>query len=347
MEHGALVTVIVPIYNVEPYLEQCVDSIRRQTMGELEIILIDDGSPDGCPQMCDRFAGEDERIRVFHQENAGVSAARNRGIDAASADWLMFVDSDDWLEPDAVKLLYEKAVDSGCDVICATYYENAPGKQEIFKLNPKEEGIRQIGRDSKYILDRILRSVNGAVNLRGPCMKLFRKSRVVDGRCRFPSGIRYGEDRIFNLQVLLNTRQIYVLNVPIYHYRKRRGSATGTVYESGLGTFHPYADETRRILESRRLLETYRAYYYYVLIAEVIRIAKLMSAEAKSWKDLRKPVLFLRQAVTWQECADALCTPETFGMMRSRRRFMCRLLRLRMYRTFAAVSFLNHLLSAE
>ncbi|MCM1224688.1 MAG: glycosyltransferase, partial [Lachnospiraceae bacterium] len=94
---SAKVSIIIPIYNVETYLERCVNSIRNQTLRELEIILIDDGSPDACPQMCDRYAAEDERIKVIHQPNAGVSVARNRGMDAATADWIMFVDPDDWL----------------------------------------------------------------------------------------------------------------------------------------------------------------------------------------------------------------------------------------------------------
>ena len=96
----AMVSIIVPIYNVEAYLKECIDSIRGQTMQEMDIILVDDGSPDSCPQICDQFAAEDKRIRVFHRENMGVSAARNFGMEQAEADWIMFVDPDDWLEKD-------------------------------------------------------------------------------------------------------------------------------------------------------------------------------------------------------------------------------------------------------
>ena len=101
----AMVSIIVPIYNVEAYLKECIDSIRGQTMQEMDIILVDDGSPDSCPQICDQFAAEDKRIRVFHRENMGVSAARNFGMEQAEADWIMFVDPDDWLEKDAVEVL--------------------------------------------------------------------------------------------------------------------------------------------------------------------------------------------------------------------------------------------------
>ena len=89
------ISVIIPVYNTEKYLKRCVDSVREQTYGNLEIILVDDGSPDGCPQMCDIFAAEDDRIKVIHKENAGVAAARNAGLDAAGGEYLAFVDSDD------------------------------------------------------------------------------------------------------------------------------------------------------------------------------------------------------------------------------------------------------------
>ena len=94
-----LISVIVPVYKVEPYLDRCVQSIVSQTYENLEIILIDDGSPDQCPAMCDSWAERDPRIRVIHKENGGVSSARNEGLKAATGTWLSFVDSDDWLHP--------------------------------------------------------------------------------------------------------------------------------------------------------------------------------------------------------------------------------------------------------
>ena len=101
---GELISVIIPIYNVEAYLDECVQSILSQTHKQLEIILVDDGSPDGCPAMCDAWAEKDSRIRVIHKENGGLSDARNVGIDAATGDYIAFVDSDDWIVPE----MYEK-----------------------------------------------------------------------------------------------------------------------------------------------------------------------------------------------------------------------------------------------
>ena len=104
MNEEPKVSVIVPIYNVEAYLPRCLDSLRRQTLSHIEIILIDDGSSDGCGEIAARYAREDGRFRVIHQANAGLSAARNRGIELASAPYLMFVDSDDWVEPDFCRI---------------------------------------------------------------------------------------------------------------------------------------------------------------------------------------------------------------------------------------------------
>ena len=97
------VTVIIPVYKVERYLDACVESVVRQSYADLEILLVDDGSPDRCPALCDAWAEKDPRIKVIHRENGGLSAARNSGIDAAMGEFLLFVDSDDLLEPDAVR----------------------------------------------------------------------------------------------------------------------------------------------------------------------------------------------------------------------------------------------------
>ena len=112
-----LVSVIVPNYNVERYVRKCLDSLRGQTLREIEVICIDDGSTDESGRIVDEYAKEDERLRVIHTENRGLSAARNRGIDEARADWLMFVDSDDWVDPDFCKVPYEAAIENQADLV--------------------------------------------------------------------------------------------------------------------------------------------------------------------------------------------------------------------------------------
>ena len=123
----SLLSVIVPIYNVEDYLNRCVDSIINQTYKNLEIILVDDGSPDNCPQMCDDYAKKDSRIRVVHKENGGLSDARNAGMKVATGEYVSFIDSDDYISLDFYETLFQTMVDNDSDIVeCSVvkFYEN-------------------------------------------------------------------------------------------------------------------------------------------------------------------------------------------------------------------------------
>lgn len=132
------ISIIVPIYNVEKYIRQCLDSIVNQTYRNLEIILVDDGSPDACGAVCDEYAKMDGRITVIHKENAGVGAARNDGIDRATGEWLMFVDPDDWLELDCCENAIKAAQKSDCDVI---YFQSDKRDKtgNLIQVRPKQE----------------------------------------------------------------------------------------------------------------------------------------------------------------------------------------------------------------
>ncbi|MBO7253358.1 MAG: glycosyltransferase family 2 protein [Oscillospiraceae bacterium] len=125
----AEISVIVPVYKVEAYLERCVSSILRQSFSDFELILVDDGSPDNCPQMCDAYALRDSRIHVIHQKNSGLSAARNAGIDwvqaHSSSNWIAFVDSDDWVHEDYLMLLYEAVRETGCQISCCGFVKTS------------------------------------------------------------------------------------------------------------------------------------------------------------------------------------------------------------------------------
>lgn len=120
-----MISIIVPVYKVEPYLRQCVDSILNQTYRDLEILLIDDGSPDCCGKICDEYEKKDKRVRVFHTENRGLSIARNLGLKETQGDYIGFVDSDDWIEPDMYEVLLKCLEETGADIcVCGYSYEN-------------------------------------------------------------------------------------------------------------------------------------------------------------------------------------------------------------------------------
>lgn len=159
-----LISIIVPVYNVKDYLEKCLQSICVQTYKNLEIILIDDGSSDGSGELCDLFAQRDGRIKVIHQTNAGQSAARNRGLAVAQGEFLGFVDSDDWIEPDMYEFLYHLLKANGADIsICSHYIETAV-KTRVkhssgqFSSFSREEAIRTLVEDKRirnYMWDKL------------------------------------------------------------------------------------------------------------------------------------------------------------------------------------------------
>lgn len=215
------ISVIVPIYNVEPHFEQCVNSIRNQTMGDIEIILVDDGSPDRCPQMCDEFAAQDSRIRVVHQENAGVSSARNRGMELAQADWIMFVDPDDWLENRAAEVLYQKAVETGCEIVCGSFYKNFPNNQVLIPVTLGGEKEYPVEQNLALLIGNIIgySSQRNASVLTTPWGKIYRLSYLKNHGICFPAGVRQGQDLVYNLYAVRYAKRIYIADFPVYHYR--------------------------------------------------------------------------------------------------------------------------------
>jgi len=236
------VSVIVPIYNVDTYLKPCIESISGQTMKEIEIILIDDGSSDCSPQICDQLAAEDSRIRVLHQENAGVSAARNLGIQLAQGEWIMFVDGDDWLDQNAIELLYEKSLTVSCEVVAASYYKNYMGRQEIHGPQIEESCVFPVNEYKMYLLGATLTEpffsprlfpdeMRNCPFLGSPVAKIYARHVVVDNRIIFPVEIKHSEDRMFNIAMIACSSQICVTTVPIYHYRARASSACNASLE--------------------------------------------------------------------------------------------------------------------
>lgn len=238
-----LVSVIVAIYNVEKFLGYCVESILGQSFKDIEIILVDDGSTDNSTAICDEYANKDSRVRVLHQQNQGVSVARNKGIEMSGADYVMFVDGDDWLEKDAVEFLYKKAVAAdGIDVVIGNYFEYKSGKEENVGEH-FQDGWEET-YDSQSCRKEILFSVLGGNSvselrasrflLPAPWAKLYSREMIERNAISFPVGVRLGEDRVFNLHVVQHARKIVAVNTPIYHYRKWDGS---TCSKARLGEF--------------------------------------------------------------------------------------------------------------
>lgn len=218
MEHRTI-SVIVPVYNVKPYLNTCLDSILAQTYEDLQIILVDDGSTDGSGSICHRYAARDKRIRVIHQKNLGVSAARNAGLAAATGAWIGWVDSDDRIEPEMFARLLEGALRENADIAICGRYQEYPDRQVPF--GPEAEGL--LTRDQGLLSLLEEKQMDNALY-----DKLYRRE-LFEG-IRFPEGRTY-EDLAVLYRVFEKADRILCLPQRLYHYRQR---PTGIIGNTGL-----------------------------------------------------------------------------------------------------------------
>lgn len=209
-----LISIIVPVYNVETYLEKCVNSIINQTYKNLEVILIDDGSTDSSGIICDEIARKDSRIKVIHKKNFGVSAARNLGLDNANGEYIGFVDSDDWIEPNMYELLYREIEENNSDIaICDVFLEKE--FIEVHKVISQNKNIFNKDEIFEMLLDN-----NGFNWL---CNKLFKKDLFND--VRIDPRIHMGEDILCVCQCISKGSTFTYISEPLYHYLIREDSA--------------------------------------------------------------------------------------------------------------------------
>ena len=204
------ISVIVPIYKVEKYIHRCIDSIINQTYKNLEIILVDDGSPDSCPRICDEYAKKDKRIKVIHKENGGLSDARNKGVDIATGDYIAFVDSDDYIHPNMYEVLIYELEKNNSDIALCKYkivYEKSKitteidGKFEVYSLNNLQALDSMYGKDG---VDFIV-----AWN------KLYKKDLF--NKIRYPVG-KIHEDEYTTYKLLFASKNVIYIEYELYYF---------------------------------------------------------------------------------------------------------------------------------
>lgn len=226
-----LISVIVPVYGVEEYLYRCVDSIRGQTYGNLDIILVDDGSPDRCPELCEELARQDPRIRVVHKENGGQGLARNSGLEIARGEYVTFVDADDWISAEHIQRLHRRAAETGADMVLGghTVADNSltcraypPVIEE--RVYEGEQVIEQIllpmiAPEPEYPEDVMIQS--------SACMGLYRMDLIRQHGLQFVSErVTVAEDLHFNIDFLSHARRVAVLKEAGYFYFENNASST-------------------------------------------------------------------------------------------------------------------------
>lgn len=227
METTPLLSIIVPVYNVEARLERCLKSLTSQTYQNLEIILVDDGSKDRSGQICDEWAARDSRIHVIHQLNSGVSTARNTGLSAATGVFVAFVDSDDYVAPDMYELLTRVATEHQTDqVCCCLYNDHQTGR---YAESHVYEDRVIAGGDVYTVLIRAMVDPNESSGkarlLQSPCNKLYRRKLIEENGVRFDTELPYAEDWLFNLNFYRFADRVAFIPDHLYYYdRTTEGS---------------------------------------------------------------------------------------------------------------------------
>ena len=210
-----MVSVIVPVYKVEAYLPACIDSILAQTFKDFELLLVDDGSPDRCGEICDEYARRDGRVRVFHQSNAGVSAARNVGLEHARGEWVAFVDSDDWVESFYLQTIMEQVGDADI-LFFSEVWHMADGCLTVLSSGACDK----VGREAmEQEIEHMIDNGEGHNFFGFTWNKAFRASIIREYEVRFVKGLKISEDEVFTLAFCLHANKLRTIYAPLYHYR--------------------------------------------------------------------------------------------------------------------------------
>ena len=262
-----LISVVVPVYNVEQYLRRCLDSLVNQTYSALEIILVDDGAKDNSPVICDEYAAKDPRVKVIHKENGGVSSARNRGIDEATGEWVSFVDADDFVHLTFFEELVKEAENAVQIVACG--YERFTEDEDKTEVKSKDFTVyrkpfwevMQGGEKEKYIV----------------CARIFKRELL--SNFRFRGGIKYGEDALFNRRLAAENPDVgfCYIDLPLYFYYARSDSAVTKLshkdFEAALEAYCEYFSEKNERCKAKdfyavTVLKTLFAYRYVATYTE-------------------------------------------------------------------------------
>lgn len=217
------ISVIVPVYNVERFLEKCISSILSQSFKEFELILVNDGSKDNSGKICNWYKEKDQRIEVIHQENLGLSAARNAGIEVSKGEFITFIDSDDFVHPLMLEVLYGNAIKTGADISICDYHLTYEGNCICYDLG-----------DNKIITYTNVEAVKKIVGENQTrmiiaCCKLY--SRDLFNSIRYPVG-KYHEDEFVTYRLLYKSNKIVVTKAKLYYYLQRSSSITGSAYSA-------------------------------------------------------------------------------------------------------------------
>ena len=211
-----IISIIIPVYKVkEKYLRKCIESAINQTYSNIEVILVDDGTPDNCGDICDEYAFKSNKVKVIHQENTGLSAARNRGVRESNGEWIMFLDGDDYIDLNTCELVSKACDIQDLDIICFSYIRENNNKTKICELNGLDERV-YIGNECEYLMEKVL---DYHAHFSTAYCKLIRKQYILDNNIFHNEILKQGAEGIeFNIRLFEKVNKVLILKKYLYHY---------------------------------------------------------------------------------------------------------------------------------
>lgn len=284
------ISVILPCYNAARYLGECLDSLLAQTMGDFEALLVDDGSTDDTLSVAQAYAAKDARIRVFHQANAGVSAARNRALEQAKGEWATFTDGDDVLPANAFETLLSGVGERVDMVVCPHETFDETGRTEA--VFPETRWMKKTGEARRHAA--ALRLIEGDRVLNIMCGKLIRMEMIRREGLALNASVRMAEDALFNLEAVLCAREIAYVNRVAYGYRLHEGSATGSRRDSEWQAHLPWMLAMRDMLIQRGVMEAYYAPYFDSVVLRLYKDGGI-GGVVREFEKKAAPILLLSE----------------------------------------------------
>ena len=281
------VSVVVPVYNVQKYLSRCVNSLLKQTLSGLQIILVDDESPDVCPQLCDELALKYSNVKVVHRKNGGLGLARNSGIEVADGEYIAFVDSDDYVDLNMMEVLYNECKSNDLDVVYSEFNtDEYPG----YRVIPHNEQVYHEAEIESLKLDFVGAEPDYPSSVKyepSACKGLYSLKIIKENNIRFLSERMYiSEDVLFNLDVLNCSRCVKVVPFQFYHYCLNGGSLT-----------HTYrADRWEKLCLMLKTLEEYKKYF-----SDVMTFNLRLSRTALAYFRMAATIELHRNCISWKE----------------------------------------------
>lgn len=296
-------SLILPIYNVEKYIHRCIDSIQKQSFDDYEVILVDDGSKDSCPDICERYSDE-QGYKIIHKQNGGLSSARNAGLEVAAGKYVFWIDSDDWIEESALLCLHNAICDKNVDIVKFNYYRQPQNSKVCAQI---ETGLYEKAKIESEMIPFVLEKT-GEANF-SAWSHVYKKDFLVNNNLHFVSEREIGsEDYLFNLQAYLCADTILSIEDCIYNYDMREGSLTQRYRKNLIEQYHNLHKYFKQTLSEQNVYERYQSSYAYSYVDKALVVCIQNECKKTSEHDLFEGWKNSRALLKYPAFRDALKT---------------------------------------